>query len=257
MHNYYAFIIRILYLSHFVFQNLMKAAEMKTIGLIGGTGWVSTIEYYRLINEGINKRLGGQNTARCILYSFNYADIDRLNQKDDHVGISKLVLDAALKLKGASADFIVLCANTLHMFYDELVEKVQLPVIHIADAAAAEINNQGLTKIGLLGTKFTMEMDFYTKRLSSAGIDSLIPEKAERLFIHDTIMNELLREIFKPEAKKKFLDIINDLELKGAQGIVLGCTEIPLLIKQEDTHLPVFNTLKIHSQAAVDFALRD
>lgn len=228
---------------------------MKTIGLIGGTGWVSTIEYYRLINEGINKQLGGQNAARCILYSFNYADIDKLNKKDDHEGISKLVLNAAQRLKAASADFIVLCANTLHMFNDELVEKIQLPVVHIADATAVEIKRNGLTKIGLLGTKFTMEMDFYTARLQAAGIESLVPEKPERLFIHDTIMNELLREIFRPEAKKRFLEIINDLEQKGAQGIVLGCTEIPLLIKQEETHLPVFNTLKIHAQAAVDFAL--
>ena len=228
---------------------------MKTIGLIGGTGWVSTIEYYRLINEGINSRLGGHNAARCILYSFNYADLNECNLREDHAGVYKLVLDAAAKLKNASADFIVLCANTLHQYVDDLHAEIKLPIVHIADATAAEIKKKGLTKIGLLGTKFTMEMDFYTKRLSSAGIDSLIPPKAERLFIHDTIMNELLREIFKPEAKKKFLDIINDLELKGAQGIVLGCTEIPLLIKQEDTHLPVFNTLKIHAQAAVDFAL--
>lgn len=228
---------------------------MKTIGLIGGTGWVSTIEYYRLINEGINKRLGGHNAARCVLYSFNYADINECNLREDHAGVYKLVLDAAAKLKNASADCIVLCANTLHQYVDDLQAEIKLPIVHIADATAAEIKSKGLTKIGLLGTKFTMEMDFYTKRLSSAGMDSLIPEKAERLFIHDTIMNELLREIFKPEAKKRFLDIINDLELKGAQGIVLGCTEIPLLINQEDTLLPVFNTLKIHAQAAVDFAL--
>ena len=137
------------------------------------------------------------------------------------------------------------------------MQKLIFPLVHIADATAAEIKKQGLSKIGLLGTKFTMEMDFYTKRLSSAGIESLVPEKQERLFIHDTIMNELLKEIFKPEAKKRFLEIINDLEQKGAEGIVLGCTEIPLLIKQQDTHLPVFNTLEIHARAAVDFALRD
>ncbi len=230
---------------------------MKTIGLIGGTGWVSTIEYYRTINLEINKRLGGHNAARCILYSFNYADIDALNQIEDHAGVYKLVLDAATKLKKASADFIVLCANTLHQYADELKEEINLPIVHIADATAAEIKKRGFSKIGLLGTKFTMEMDFYTKRLSSAGIESVVPEKPERLFIHDTIMNELLREIFRPEAKKRFLEIINDLEQKGAEGIVLGCTEIPLLIKQEDTHLPVFNTLEIHARAAVDFALGD
>lgn len=230
---------------------------MKTIGLIGGTGWVSTIEYYRLINLEINKRLGGHNTARCILYSFNYADINECNLREDHPGVYKLVLDAALKLKKASVDFIVLCANTLHMFYDALVDKTQLSVIHIAEATANEIKKKGLTKIGLLGTKFTMEMDFYTKQLSSAGIESLVPDKRERPFIHDAIVNELLKENFKPETKGKFLEIIAELGQKGAQGIVLGCTEIPLLIKQQDTHLPVFNTLEIHARAAVDFALNE
>ena len=230
---------------------------MKTIGLIGGTGWVSTLEYYRLINEETNKRLGGLNAARCIIYSFNYADINECNLREDHDGVYNLVLDAAIKLKNASADCLVLCANTLHQYVDKLKEKIDLPIIHIADATAAEINRHEVTAIGLLGTKFTMEMDFYTKILSSAGIRSLVPEKPERLFIHNTIMNELLKEIFKLETKRRFLDIINDLEKKGAQGIVLGCTEIPLLIKQEDTHLPVFNTLKIHAKAAVDFAIKD
>jgi len=230
---------------------------MKTIGLIGGTGWVSTLEYYRLINEETNKVLGGHNAARCILYSFNYADINECNLREDHAGVYKLVLDAAIKLKKASADCIVLCANTLHQYVERLNEEVKLPIIHIADATAVEIRKQELSTIGLLGTKFTMEMDFYTKRLSDAGIESLVPEKPERLFIHNSIMTELLKEEFKPETKKKFLDIINDLETKGAQGIVLGCTEIPLLIKQQDTFLPVFNTLKIHAKAAVNFALGD
>lgn len=230
---------------------------MKTIGLIGGTGWVSTLEYYRLINEETNKQLGGHNAARCVLYSFNYADINECNVRDDHEGVYNFVLDAARKLKNASVDCLVLCANTLHQYADRVVEEVKLPLIHIADATAVEIKKQGLSTIGLLGTKFTMEMDFYTKRLSEAGISSVVPEKTERGFIHDTIMNELLKEIYKPESKKRFLEIIKDLEKKDAQGIVLGCTEIPLLIKQEDTLLPVFNTLKIHAKAVVDFALKD
>jgi aspartate racemase len=230
---------------------------MKTIGLIGGTSWLSTIEYYRLINISINKRLGGHNAARCILYSFNYADIDKLNQVEDHVGVGKLVLDAARILRKASAEFIVICANTLHQYADEIQKEINLPVVHIADATASEIKGRGLSKIGLLGTIFTMEMDFYTKRLNSAGIESLVPEKSERLFIHNAIMNELLKELFNSETKRRFLTIIKTLEQKGAQGIVLGCTEIPLLIKQEDTSLPVFNTLEIHAQAAVDFALSE
>jgi aspartate racemase len=228
---------------------------MKTIGLIGGTGWISTVEYYRIINKETGKRLGGHNAARCLLYSFNYADINEFNIRDDHNGVYKLVLDAAFRLKKAGADFLVLCANTLHQYVDQLNDEISLPIVHIADATAAEIKRQNISTIGLLGTKFTMEMDFYINRLSISGINSLVPEKAERIYIHSVIMNELLNENYRQESKKKFLEIINDLEQKGAQGIVLGCTEIPLLIKQQDTHLPVFNTLEIHAKAAVDFAL--
>lgn len=228
---------------------------MKTIGMIGGTGWLSTLEYYRIINQETNKRLGGLNSAKIFLSSFNYAEIDKLNKVDDHAGVYKLILDATRKLKATSVDCIVLCANTLHQYVDDLEKKTDLKIVHIADATAKEIQTRGLTKIGLLGTRFTMEMDFYTKRLHGAGIESLVPEKAEREFIHNAIMNELLKEEYKEETKENFLNIINSLEQKGAQGIVLGCTEIPLLIKQEDITLPVFNTLEIHAKAAVDFAL--
>ena len=228
---------------------------MKMIGMIGGTGWPSTLEYYRIINQETNKQLGGLNSAKILLSSFNYAEIDKLNKVEDHAGVYKLVLNAAQNLKKASAEFIILCANTLHQYVDSLEKEIDLKIIHIADATAKEINGVGLTKIGLLGTRFTMEMDFYTKRLHHAGIESLVPEKQEREFIHNVIMEELLKEEFKQETKEKFLRIINDLERRGVQGIVLGCTEIPLLIKQKDTHLPVFNTLEIHAKAAVDFAL--
>ena len=228
---------------------------MKTIGMIGGTGWPSTLEYYRIINQEVNKRLDGLNSAEIILFSFNYAKIDVLNKIEDHAGVYKLILSASKKLKEAGADFIILCANTLHQYVDSLEKEINLKVVHIADATAKEINSKGISKIGLLGTKYTMEMDFYTKRLKNAGIESFIPEKPERDFIHNAIMNELLKEEFKPETKNKFLNIITELESKGAQGIVLGCTEIPLLIKQTDTHLPVINTLEIHAKATVDFAL--
>jgi aspartate racemase len=223
--------------------------------MIGGTGWPSTLEYYRIINQETNKRLGGLNSAKIILSSFNYADIDKLNKVEDHNGVYKLVLSAALKLKTAPVDCIVLCANTLHQYVDDLGKETDLKVVHIADATAKEVRINGLTKIGLLGTRLTMEMDFYTKRLSNLGIESLVPEKPERDFIHHAIMEELLKEEFKKETKEKFLHIMSDLERGGAQGIVLGCTEIPLLIKQNDTLLPVFNTLEIHGKAAVDFAL--
>lgn len=228
---------------------------MKTIGLIGGTGWLSTLDYYKLINRGINKKLGGLYSGQLIIYSFNYANIDRLNKQDDHASIYNLVLEAARKLEAASVDGLVLCANTLHQYVDKLENEINIPIIHIGDATAAAINRNDMSKIGLLGTRFTMEMDFYAKKLKEAGVESLVPEKPDREFIHNTIMNELLKEVLRSETKEKFFEIIKELEERGAQGIVLGCTEIPLLIKQADIHLPVFNTLEIHARAAVEFAL--
>ena len=230
---------------------------MKTIGLIGGTTWVSTLEYYRLINEETNKKLGGLSSAKCILYSLNYAEIDELNKAEGHEAITRLVINAARQLEKASVDCLVLCANTLHMYVDELLKNSSLPIIHIADTTAAEIKKQGLVQVGLLGTRWTMEKDFYTGRLAEAGIKTIIPEKPEREFIHKSIMEEFAKEIFLKETKNRFLEIINYLEKQGAQGIVLGCTEIPLLIKQTDTHLPVFNTLELHAKAAVEFAVQN
>ncbi len=228
---------------------------MKTIGLIGGTGWVSTVEYYRLLNLGINSKLGGLNAAQCILYSFNYNDIAELNQKKDHPGVLKLVTEATQKLEVAGVDCIVLCANTLHYYADDLQKQISKPIIHIASATANEIRNTGLSKVGLLGTKITMEEDFYKNRLSNSQISTLIPNDRERAFIHRTIFNELLKDMFLDKTKSQFLDIIRKLQQQGAEGIVLGCTEIPLLIKQEDLDIPVFNTLQIHVNAIVDFAL--
>ncbi len=228
---------------------------MKTIGLIGGTGWVSTIEYYRFINEGINKKLGGLNAAQCLIYSFNYEEIDKRVKQDNIEEVYPMVLDAAKTLQSASADFIVLCANTLHQYVDKLEKVIDLPIVHIADATAKVIKQKGLTKVGLLGTRFTMEMDFYTKRLKDTGIETLTPGKPQRDFIHDSIINEMLHDNFKKETREKFLSIIDDLQTIGAEGIVLGCTEIPLLIKQEDVKLPLLNTLKIHAAAVVDYAV--
>jgi len=228
---------------------------MKIIGMIGGAGWPSTLEYYRIINQETNRRLGGLNSAKIILSSFNYGEIDLLNKKEDHAGVYKLVLDAAQRLKKSSVDFIIIGANTMHQYVDALERETGLKIVHIADATAKEIKKKNISTIGLLGTRFTMEMDFYTKRLAHSGIESLVPEKPEREFIHNGIMNELLKEKFKKDTKTKFVKIINDMEIHGVEGIVLGCTEIPLLIKQDDVNLPVFNTLEIHAIAAVDFAL--
>lgn len=224
--------------------------------MIGGAGWPSTLEYYRIINQETNRRLGGLNSAKIMLSSFNYGEIDVLNKKDDHAGIFKLVLDAAFRLKKGSVDFLIICSNTMNQYVDAIEKGTGLTVVHIADATAEEIKKKGLSKIGLLGTRFTMEMDFYIKRFSRFGIESIVSEKHERDFIHSAIMDELLKEIFKEETRNNFLKIIDDLQHRGAEGIVLGCTEIPLLIKQEDVSIPVFNTLENHAKAAVDFALK-
>lgn len=228
---------------------------MKKLGLIGGISWVSTIDYYRLINKGINEKLGDLNFAECIIYSFNYQDIKNNNDNGAWDKTLQMLSDAAMGMKGAGAEAIVLCANTMHKVADELEQKVQLPVIHIATVTADTIVTQGLTKVGLLGTKFTMEQPFFRDKLTDRGIDIVIPEDKDRDFIHYTIFEELGRNILKPETKDFYIDVINKLVARGAQGIILGCTEIPLLISSADIDIPLFDTTVIHSKAAVEFAL--
>lgn len=230
---------------------------MKTIGLVGGTGWISSVEYYRIINEEINKRLGGMEYAKCILFSLNYGEINSFNLANNPAGVYSLVLDASLKLINSGADCIVLCANTLHQFADRLKTEINVPLIHIAAATAMEIKKNKMEKIGLLGTKQTMEMDFYKTELAKENIETIIPGIDDRNFIQNTINNELFKGIFLEESRNRFIAIINDLIKRGAEGIILGCTEIPLLIKQENVDIPLFNTLLIHSFAAVDFALHE
>jgi aspartate racemase len=228
---------------------------MKIIGLIGGTGWISTIEYYRIINEETNRRRGGLNFAKCILYSLDYGEIDGFNMNNDRSGIYSLIYQSSKRIINCGAECLVLCANTLHQFADDLEKEFNIPLVHIAKATAREIHNHGLKKVGLLGTKQTMEMDFYRRNLENENIEVIIPDQNDRDFIQYVISNELLRGLFLKESKDRFLKIIQDLDQCGAQGIVLGCTEIPLLINQGDSVLPLFNTLKIHALAAVDFAL--
>ena len=229
---------------------------MKTIGLAGGTGWISSAEYYRIINEEINRRSGGLEFARCILYSINYAEIDAFNKQNNKEGVYKLILDATLKLAGSGADFIILCANTLHQFVERLEQEIDIPIIHIAEATADEIRIKKMSKVGLLGTKQTMEMDFYKSRLKEKGIDTLVPELSDRDFIQKTISDELLRGVFSDDSRSHFIEICKELNKRGAEGIVLGCTEIPLLLRQEDIDIPIINTLNVHAMAAVDFALK-
>jgi aspartate racemase len=228
---------------------------MKLIGLIGGTTWFSTADYYRFINEGIHNKLEGNEFAHCILYSFNFGDLYRNNLKNDWEANYVLIKQVATHLKDSGAKAILLCANTLHMFADRLETDINLPVIHIAKATASAIKSKGLKKVALLGTKFTMEMDFFKDKLKEQGIETIIPTEEERTYIHSTIFDELGKGLIKAETKKKYLDMIDGLVKQGAQGIILGCTEIPLLIKQEDCPTPLFDTTLIHSQAAVAFSL--
>lgn len=228
---------------------------MKTLGLIGGTGWVSTIEYYRKINQGINAKLGGLDAARLMLYSLNFGDIDRADFDKDPETICNMFLDAAAKLENAGAHMIMLCANTPHMFADRIAESIHVPLLHIGEATAHAIQKMGMKKVVLLGTKYTMEKAFYRDKLQSAGIEMMVPDKPDRDLIHGAIIGELLKDDFRPETKQKFLGIIEKMQSRGAEGVVLGCTEIPLLISPDDLDLPMFNTLDIHAQAAVDFAL--
>ncbi len=226
---------------------------MKTIGLIGGVSWVSTIEYYKLINELVNQRLGDGNFARCMIHSMNFADIKRNQQNNDHRANYEMILDACRNMKDGGARAIVLCANTMHMMAEELEETLGLPVIHIAKATANAIAAAQVKKVGLLGTKFTMEMDFFKDKLKEQHIECLIPDEADREYIHQSIANELGLGLFLESTRERYKAIIQKLEAQGCEGIILGCTEIPILIKQSDCSALTFDTTFIHSNAAVAF----
>lgn len=229
---------------------------MKIIGLIGGISWVSTADYYELINQGINEKLGGLNFSECLIYSFNYADIKKNNETNDWESTFKMLFKACQFLKQGGAEAIVLCANTMHFIADRLEKEIDLPIIHIATATASEIEKQGLKKVGLLGTKFTMELDFFKDKLIEKGIEAIIPQNEDdKDFIHTTIFEELGKGLVTPETKKRYLEIANQLIKEGAEGIILGCTEIPLVIKPGDIAVPVFDTALLHSNAAVNFQL--
>ena len=227
---------------------------MKTIGMVGGTSWVSTVDYYRLLNEYTNQKLGGLNAAKIILYSVNFAEIDLILKTKGLENIYPIIHHAVQSIKNAGADFLLLGANTLHQFAERIENEFGLPIVHIAKETGKTIRKQGIQKVILLGTKYTMEMDFYPQALHDYGIDVIVPDKKDRLYIHDAIINELLNEEFKPSTKEKLLSIINNLSGQAPEGIILGCTELPLIIKPEDTALPLFDTTKIHAKSAVNAA---
>lgn len=228
---------------------------MKTIGLIGGLTWLSTLDYYRLLNEMVNQQLGGVEAGQIIVYSVNFGEIKVLTEAGQWDGIARQISGVAKKLEQAGADCILIGANTMHKIADEVQAAVAIPVIHIAEEVAASIKEKGLSRVALLGTKYTMQLDFYKNKLAVKGISTIIPNETEIEIINTAIYTEMGKGIFTANTKAKFLEIIQRLISEGAEGIILGCTEIPILIKQEDCTVPVFDTTRIHSQAAVRFAL--
>lgn len=228
---------------------------MKTIGLIGGLTWLSTAEYYRLLNTLVQEQLGGSHSARIVLHSVDFEEIKTLTFAGDWAGISRLISSVAQQLEKAGADCLLIGANTMHRIAPEVQAAVQIPVLHIAEATAREIHRQGLKKVALLGTRYTMELGFYQEKLAEAGIETILPADSDRQYVHDAIYQEMGKNIFLPATREQFIRIIQNLALAGAQGVILGCTEIPLLLQQKHSPLPVFDTTAIHSNAAVAFAL--
>jgi amino-acid racemase len=229
---------------------------MKTIGLIGGMSWESSSEYYRIINETVRERLGGLHSAECIMYSADFEEIENLQHQGKWEELTKLMLNLAQKLEGAGADFIIICTNTMHKMAEEVENNTNIPLLHIADATAEKIIEKGLGKLGLLGTNFTMEEDFFKKRLDEKyNIEVIIPSQNDRRIIDSVIYNELCLGIIKQSSKEKYKEVINRLISDGADGVILGCTEIPLLVSQGDVEMPVFDTTTIHAKSAVEFAL--
>lgn len=229
---------------------------MKTIGLIGGMSWESSIEYYRIINELTRKHFGGLHSAKCVMFSYDFDEIAGAQRRGDWDGLTDLLSSTARDLKSSGADLVLICTNTMHLIADDVQSRADIPVLHIADATGRRIDEKGLKRVALLGTRYTMESDFYRKRLTERyGLDVMVPNNEERGIVHSIIFDELCQGIFNPSSKEKLQKIIHDLVSCGAEGIILGCTEIPLIIRQEDVEVPVFDTMHIHAEAAVEMAI--
>jgi len=229
---------------------------MKTIGLIGGMSWESSLEYYRIINQAAKARLGGFHSALSVMYSVDFAEIETMQNQGKWAEMAQILSSAAKNLEAAGADFIVLCTNTMHKVAPEIESAVRIPLLHIADATAEVIVARGLKKIGLLGTRFTMEEDFYKGRLTQKhGLEVFVPGPADRETIHRVIYEELIDGRIEFASRRQFTAVIERLVGEGAEGVILGCTEIGLLVKDEDSPVPLFDTTRIHAEAAVDLAL--
>ena len=229
---------------------------MKTIGLIGGMSWESTVTYYKIINETVKEKLGGLHSAKCILYSVNFQEIEECQANGNWEKSGEILGEAAYNLEKAGADFIVICTNTMHKVVNQIKEKISIPILHIAEMTAEKILEKGLKNIALLGTKYTMEQDFYKSKLIEKGINVIIPDKNDIEIINKVIYDELCLGTINSNSKKKFLEIVDKLRSKGAEGIILGCTEIGLLIKNEDTDVPLFDTAVIHAEEAAIYSIK-
>lgn len=229
---------------------------MKTIGMLGGMSWESTQGYYQQINRGVKQQLGGLNSAQIALYSVNFQPIEECQHQGNWVETAEILANAAKKVEAAGADFLVICTNTMHKVADQITEAINIPLLHIADATAEEIKLQGLTKVGLLGTAFTMEQDFYKGRLlDKHDIEVVVPEQADREIVHNVIYQELCLGDVRQGSKQAYLRIIDKLVEQGAQAVILGCTEIGMLVQQDDTSTILLDTTKIHADKAVELAL--
>ncbi|PSM38988.1 aspartate/glutamate racemase [Streptomyces dioscori] len=228
---------------------------MKTIGLIGGMSWESTAEYYRLLNEFTRERLGGLHSARCVLYSVDFAEIEQMQVQGHWAEAAEILAGAARSLEAAGADLMLICTNTMHKVADAVEAAVSIPLLHLADATADAVRASGLSRVGLLGTAFTMEQDFYRGRLEAGGLHVSIPNSEQRTVVHRIIYDELCLGVVTDESRTAYRKVIEDLAAAGAEGIILGCTEIELLIGSADSPVPVFPTARLHAAAAVDAAL--
>lgn len=228
---------------------------MQRIGLIGGLTWISTAEYYRRLNEIVQERLGGANSADLVLASVNREDFAQAADRNDEDAARGLLLAAAQRVERAGADFIALCCNGAHQFVPQVEREISIPFLHIADATARKVHAAGLNRVALLGVRNTMEQTFYPDILARRGIETMIPNDAERAYIHDSIQRELANNIFSDDTRRHYIEIIKGLQSRGAQGVILGCTEIPLLVRPDDTTVLTFSTTELHCQAVVERAL--
>ena len=230
---------------------------MKTVGLIGGMSWESTITYYQLLNEGIKDALGGLHSAKILLYSVDFYEIEALMSRGEWEQAADLLGGVAQRLEQAGADMILICTNTLHKVAPQVQSRIHVPLVHIAEAAADELIKSGITRVGLLGTKYTMTQEFYRDKLTARGIDVLIPEGEDIDLVNRVIFDELCLGVVKADSKAAYLRVIAELQARGAQGILLGCTELGLIVSAADVSLPLFDTTVIHAKKALELALKD